>query len=660
MDEVEDVLRPSTIDVQRVYTQSLQRWSSQAKKSYLQKKFPPETLRLRTMLGKVPSYLSHNLVGIREHNEKPEFDLHTKAFSNGISVLYVNGQSLWNVGGGDCDLDKKIMSHRLLLGVQSSVSCYFSGDSQFANWPGFNDYDETQSGGGNCLAILVFAWSYILSARWLEIQQESGNFPVQLNDRIVYLRHQAGWRDDTSENLLDTIDINLGDIDDDAARWWAAILAKDEGWRAEIKMNDNVYRSPWSTTSTTADYKFRLRRRKKDPQSSFDLVSTPPSSEVALGYLSDFCYLHKAGSQSSAALAAVLTFPSVTKTSLPLPICHDPYLQTGVLKADALLSKNSSSLDSESVEENVEIFRDYGLLPFYMTLSCSSRGLESLLCNTFFNPHIPCNLVSAWIQPIFEVLDPIIARKDHEVLAILLAAQRPDISALWTGAIITGMAQSILRNCRNGLIAIEIHSAAWTNTTQTFMSLDPQPLPNADRIYRSDECRLLYLAGEELNSRLPVCPWRPFGTTALCDTDICVRTHMNCKAGHYLSYDSWSWILKNDKGVEDPGFYIDKTEQDIHSPVEETLILEAPKESARVTETISETLTRNIFAWLRSYGWPAAEKAIYTHSWIFSEESDDESGVDPEADISDPGKVKNSDNKIERIAAWLNQCEDGI
>jgi hypothetical protein len=75
-----------------------------------------------------------------------------------------------------------------------------------------------------------------------------------------------------------------------------------------------------------------------------------------------------------------------------------------------------------------------------------------------------------------------------------------------------------------------------------------------------------------------------------------------------------------------------------------------------VSETISETLTRSIFGWLRSYGWPAAEKVIYSHSWIFSEGSDDELDVDPEDDVSDPGKVKYSSDKTERITAWLDQC----
>lgn len=90
--------------------------------------------------------------------------------------------------------------------------------------------------------------------------------------------------------------------------------------------------------------------------------------------------------------------------------------------------------------------------------------------------------------------------------------------------------------------------------------------------------------------------------------------------------------------------------------MDDTIILDTHKETALVPETISEMATRSIFGWLRSYGWPAAEKVIYSHSWIISEGSDDESDDDPEDDVSDPGKVRYTSDKFERITAWLDQC----
>ncbi|PVH85786.1 hypothetical protein DL98DRAFT_605441 [Cadophora sp. DSE1049] len=658
MDDADDGLRPSKVDVQRIYSQSSQRWSSHVRKSYLQSGFLEESFRLRNMLGKVLSYLGHGLAAFGEQSKEPEFDLHTKKLSNGLSVLFVNGESLWSVGEGHCDLKEKTIPSQLLLGVQKSVPCSFSGDDRFINWPEFHEPHKSPPRYGNCLAILAFAWLYILSARWVEIQQIPGTLAAQSNDHIVYSCHQAAWRDDASASLPDTINIDLGDVSNDAARWWAAILAKDEGWRAEIKRNQSVYRSPWSTTSISAGHHFRFRRTTPSP-SSFDSVSLPPSSDIALGYLIDFCLLHNAGSQCSVALASTLTFPSLTKATLPLPSFHNSCVRDETARTDnhSVPRGSTSSSTGYSDEEN-NILRDLRLLPYYMTLSCSNRGIESLLCNTFFNPDVPCNLVSAWMQPIFEILDPLIAKKDDKNLAMVLGRQQPKVAGLWVGAIVTGMARSILRHCRNGFIAIEMNSAAWTNTTQTFMSLDPLLLDDCDRIHRSDECRLLYLAGEELNSRLPICPWRPFGTTALSDTNICVHIHAQCTGGHFLRYNGWSWALKNGSNVRDPGFCIDTAKQGINTTVEDAIVFDTPTEAGPVSESTSEMVTRSIFGWLRSYGWPAAEKAIYSHSRIISEGSDydDECADDPEDDASDPRKVKHTSDKFETIVAWLDQC----
>ncbi|CAG8960928.1 hypothetical protein HYFRA_00002466 [Hymenoscyphus fraxineus] len=648
MSEVEDELRPSKSDIDRVYSQTSQKWSSYAKDSYHEREFAPDTLHLPNMLGKIPSYPGHNISGTQARKEKLEFDLYTRSFPGYPSTLFVKGISLWNVGDADCDLREKTLSHQILLGVQKPVSCSFWTDGRFENWSG---HSSTHPRDGNCLAILVFAWSYILSARWVEIQKASGSDYVQ--DRIIYLPCQAGWRHDANESLPGTIDINLGDVSICAARWWTAILAKEEGWRAEINRDDAVYQSPWSTAFVAADFQFSLMGTNNS-HSCIDAVCLPPTSEVALGYLIEFCCLHNAGSQCSAALAAALTLPSAGNASLPLPTSHASSLLAQQLKSDGSFST------ARHLKYREGTLADFELLPYYMTLSCSGRGIEALLCNTFFNPHVPCNLVSAWIQPIFEVLNPIIAAKDYDVLAMILGKAKPNIAALWVGALITGMAHPVIQRCRNGSITIEIHSSAWTNTTQTFMSLNPQRLPNSDRIGRPEECRLLYLAGEELNSRLPICPWSPVGTTMLSETDICVRVHAHCTGGHYLRYDSWFWSLKNGGKAQEVGFSGYETTENIIPIPEDSpdpcTHIQDPKD---VAEDISMMTTRSIFSWLRSYGWPATEKAICNHSWIYLDcsDSEDESEVDPEDDVSDPGKVKYSSAKMERIVVWLDQSE---
>lgn len=55
-----------------------------------------------------------------------------------------------------------------------------------------------------------------------------------------------------------------------------------------------------------------------------------------------------------------------------------------------------------------------------MTLSCNTRGIEALLSGAFFDPQVSCNLVSSWIEPIFDVIDPLVAKNDYETLTIVM------------------------------------------------------------------------------------------------------------------------------------------------------------------------------------------------------------------------------------------------
>lgn len=95
---------------------------------------------------------------------------------------------------------------------------------------------------GNYLAVLFFAWAYILSVTWLEMQPS--NF-LQI-DCVRYLDSQAPVFNDSDHTVQDGFKIDLGCAEDDAARWWAAILSPGEGWQSTISRNGQVYRSPWS------------------------------------------------------------------------------------------------------------------------------------------------------------------------------------------------------------------------------------------------------------------------------------------------------------------------------------------------------------------------------------------------------------------------------
>ncbi|KAJ8070713.1 hypothetical protein OCU04_001084 [Sclerotinia nivalis] len=605
---------------------SYQTWLSYTAETNPQDGFQPDCILLRNILSRVPAFLAN---GFSKDCKSPQFKLRHSESTNNNSTLYINGWSTWNISEGNCSLKEKIMHHQLLLGLQRSTQCYFTEDSPFSNWPGVQG-EQKSPAQGNCLAILSFAWAYILSALWVEMQQSKGTrpAPTQRDDRIYYLCSQAKWTCDGDEDLAGDLEVDLGDIDDDAARWWTALLANGEGWRATITRDSKVYRSPWSI-SLAAAQSFKLRRTAHY-QNSYSEIDIPPSSDQALQFLSDFCILHNTRSQSSVALAATLTFPFLNNMTAMLPLpklnsCPIPSKTMSLALLPTSIYPSTPPFSPSRLETEI-VFEEGKLLPYYMTLSCDSRGMQSLLCGSFFDPEVSCNLVSPWLEPIFSIIDPIIQRGDYGALAIVMGKRQPKLASLWLGAIISGMAQVTLPYVRNGSLSVELHASAWTSTIHSFINARPSIQCTIDNngISRSDECRLLYLTESEGHSRVPVCPWKPFGTTLLCDTEIEVRQHAKC-SGHYLQYLSWSWELTDGTSSIDRGFSTEIEFTEIFTNSGD-IVSEVWKDRELKSELLSELATRSIFGWLRVTGYPRCEQDIYRHSWIDPdlEESDEE------------------------------------
>lgn len=158
---------------------------------------------------------------------------------------------------------------------------------------------------------------------------------------------------------------------------------------------------------------------------------------------------------------------------------------------------------------------------------------------------------------------------------------------------------------------------------------------------------MLFLTDAEGRTRIPICPWKPFGNTALCDTEIEVRKHGKC-TGHHLQYISWSRDLRNGSELEDPGFTVDLQYNDSSANVIECHSTDQPDERVLKDEMLSENATRSIYGWLRNPGWPKDEKEIYCHSWIGFGESDEE--------IDDTrGGDGDIENNVQAVRVWLTE-----
>ena len=483
---------------------------------------------------------------------------------------------------------------------------------------------------GNYLAVLYLAWAYILSIRWVEILSRSADhesrmyYNVGISDAAPQLNEPPAVKTDIG-----------GKVSAEEALWWRNILSSDTCWDATTKYNGQVYLSPWSVSTKDV----RLTTSSK---LSVVGVSSPPSSAVALGYLTRFCEHYGLHAQCSTALAGVLYIPFLRGKAISLPFPRQ--------LAREQLKTHLSPVPLTAIVDLLETHKQ--MLPKYMTLSANPWGLRSLLCSTFFNPDIECNLVSAWLNPAFAVLDSI-SPANPASMAALLSKRQPPLGVLWLGAVCSDVAKPVLRDIRAGMVALDLPSSAWTGIPQTFLTSQAQQ-DNGEFICRNDECRLLFMTATEGHGRPPIWPWKPFGATQLSDTDLTVQEHARCSPTHCLEYQSWEWLLSEGGTIQD---FSKGNERQTHGQKCSSTTQKRSRPSRDISngllsQSLSEVATRGIFQWLRSTGYPRNEKAIYEHSWFDMEGTDDEEPDDAE---SNPENVV--DFKNQKIESWLDGIE---
>ncbi|KAL2821949.1 hypothetical protein BJX63DRAFT_377545 [Aspergillus granulosus] len=621
-----DAARPSDAAYQQVLQESLDTWSSYlAARGDDGPSFSREAVDLPNLVSQVPPFLGDGLI---PPNETIPFACEAWPAA-GKGSLFVNCRSTWKTSKGVCDLPPIILPKQLLLAVQSRSSVRLSEDAPFAEWPcvkGLEGYDN-----GDYLAVLYFAWAYILSVRWVELLSRSADHESRMDYNVLGISGAAPQPDKRP-----AIQIDLGEkVSAEEGLWWRTILSSDDCWEATTKYNGQVYLSPWSVSAKD----IRLTTSSK---LSVVSESSPPSSAVALGYLTRFCEYHRLYAQCSVALAGVLYIPFLHSkaTTLPFP------KQLSQAERTARLDGVSFPTINDLLGTHKE------LLPKYMTLSSNPWGLRSLLCSTFFNPNIECNLVSAWLNPVFAVLSSI-SSSNPASIAAFLSKRHPQLGILWLGAVCSNVAKSVLRDTRVGMVALDLAASAWTGIPQTFLTSQVQSV-NGEFIRRDNECRLLFITATEGHDRPPIWFWKPFGTTQLCDTELTVQQHVQCAATHCLEYQSWEWLLSEGGAIQDFGNGDNRQiSGQTFSPTTQGQST-TPKSFNYdlLSQSLSEAATRGIFQWLRSTGYPRNERGIYQHSWIDIESSDDEKLDDAESDVGKEWSLKE-----QRVERWLDGIE---
>ncbi|KAJ5687171.1 hypothetical protein N7536_009790 [Penicillium majusculum] len=635
---MEDALRPSKEAFEYTLRASYQLWSTHFNTS--DGLLPLECIDLKPLLKDTPAFLADGLI--------PSGRALSFACAKNRDNLEIKGRSRWKTSkaGADCITPPKVIPLELPLGVAEARKVELSKDAPLSKWPGvrgISGYDE-----GNYIAVLFLAWAYILSAKWAELLDRSE-------------KHQCStkYSSETCQEPEASVQPEVIEVDlpPDASEaeivWWHAILSGTPAWEICVKYESERFVSPWSVSLGGA-----ISMRAKDGMHLQSITYNPPSSTTALQYLTRFCNHHRIYAQCTAALSAsffTLDFFLRKPPTLPIPSpAKSPEYhstQTSPQSISALISEHEK------------------LLPYYMTLS-SETWLTTLpaVKSTFFNPDIPCNLVSAWMNPAFAIINPIIKQNNIPRLLHGLSAGQPRVASLWLGAAIMGRSSTYLEQ---GMTAPSLEAEAWMGVTTTFMTQPPGIYEtDVESVQREDECRLLFLAtptdGSYNHGYVTSWQWKPFGNSKICDTDVLLREHLGCGC-HVLGYEGWDWELGDGSRVEDTGVEarfssLVSTSNCVSASAPFSMCVACPKpgitsadlpalpkdcEYDLYSEEKSENPTRGIFCWLRSDGFLPNEKGIYQHSWVVIADDSDEEVDEREFDDSTAGA------RAERVEDWL-------
>lgn len=587
---MEDAVRPSVEAFRAMYDRGYQTWAA--------------LWQIAAAHNHLQYQLSNIFSAFPDHPYFPERLTVDKSFSNTATV---RGRTTWRTSRGPCDLSS--FQEEMVLQVASNCPTTIVISSGPHSKTSFLNHFARES---THVPILVLAWAYILSARWAELipgaEIDYSSQQAQLNSG----NGLQGLEDDDNSVVVD-----IGDVDDAAARWWTAVLAADGGWDASIRSDTGVILcSPWSIRTQPRP---NLTMSANIQACSAMENSRPASLSTAIRYLSEYCHLHGLAEQSQAALAAALLIPvaKFDNRRIKLPVPRLPRKAIHNQEKPQVLA----SWDMETRQ-----------LDRLLTLSSNARGVKALLNSIFFEPDVACNICGAWLQGSFAFLDSEKAG-DPRVLLHTFMERDPGIGFLWLGAFITGAEERCLQEARMGWWKVDISAAAWTGTHASFIQEPVTKAPlHAQEISRADECRLMYLSHEPDHAVPPLFPFPPFGCTAMEDTDLDVRRHARCSAAHGLEYSCFTWDCQGGKKVEQVrnGTLVNAIRAKARKPsvtIDNSFAVDY--DSLDPEDEVSEMVTRNLFTWLRGEdGFPVAERSIREHEWIENLESDDDSPID--------------------------------
>ncbi|KAJ5345673.1 hypothetical protein N7452_003677 [Penicillium brevicompactum] len=536
--------------------------------------------------------------------------------------------STWKVSNHrDCDGLKKEVTKYLRMKLASGKAVPVKLDGQtFCTWIGTTEETPTDS---NYIGVLALGWCYVLSARLIELRGEEAT--------LSYTDSEAEFEDDSTVDCSEAYKIDIGEVDDDIARWWSAILAPNQGWEAIVTQIQ------WEGKSTITSH---TRHR----------LCFPLSAEKAFRALSEFALLHELGSQFSISLAVALMIPS-----------QDYWQLTARLPP--LRIKEGQTKPCPSIDSMPQSWQRYMEdIDYYMTLSSNAETMWAALCGCFWEPEVPCNLVSPWLHPVVnEVLSSssMITAGDQEIFALICAIRRPSLSALCIGAIMTGLGSKILQRIENGNPPVDDNAFAWTGAPQCYLDLagvGSYTLKDSEYILRQDIWRLLHLPTTDPDddnfNRRPFSSWPPCGKSLIKHCALRVIPHLKCPR-HEYQYDHLKWALEEGCTLDDYGYSRELSTSPpraLADVVDGVAHLSFEQKELDDYQDESRKASFQAFLWLAVNDEGVPTEPVYQdewvkRSWCLNEQEDEE---DSDDDDDRSSKVMKEKIKVQtEVESWL-------
>ncbi|KAK4123221.1 hypothetical protein N657DRAFT_664278 [Parathielavia appendiculata] len=195
----------------------------------------------------------------------------------------------------------------------------------------------------------ISLYAYILSALWAEIVPEAVS--------MVYTNSTA---DNRSPNSVASLlaghrsqEVDISDAGPDETRWWTAVLAPDQGWRATMLLKQDTFFAPWSALAAISPTRVRT---------PWPLCLLFPSMCAGQG----------------------LQLPAFTTSCLDLP-------------TEVVSSFLQQLPQGWTVQD--------GYLDSLITIGCHARGIRPMLLGSFYDTSVECNTVTPWLQGALAAID---------------------------------------------------------------------------------------------------------------------------------------------------------------------------------------------------------------------------------------------------------------